>query len=109
MPAPSKIQVLGMFFLVAAAGCASIATLAPPVSEPMAMAAASRGTGRDVLERGRNLYIQDCARCHSPVAVRKLGSREWDRILPDMAIRTRLDQDALKDLQEYIGAVLGEP
>lgn len=89
-------------------GCASIFDLAPPVSDELMRTGAAAGAPRESLERGRRLYVEDCTRCHAPVAVGKYSRDQWDAILPRMAKTTRLDADETADLQVYIRAVVDE-
>ena len=94
--------------LILVAGCTPIATLAPPVNEKMVSAAYVLGYDRSDLERGRLLYLSDCARCHSPVTINSLSKEQWSTVLPRMVGITNLDQEAQQSLESYITCVLRE-
>ncbi len=62
-----------------------------------------------VLARGRDLYVNRCPRCHKPLPVRDYDTATWERILPDMADKTRLEEAERRDLRRYVDAVLALP
>lgn len=92
-------------FLLAWAGCASLADRAPVVTPALSAAAAARGRTEGSLERGRALYVGQCARCHQPVAIRSRTPQQWQSILPRMAETSKFDSGQLSDIEAYIEAV----
>ena len=96
-----------LFGLLLGAGCASLASLAPEVDPRMRAAAAARGIPAETLEHGRRLYLTDCTRCHSPVAVRTHSPAQWTAILDRMAPLTGLEAPEKSALAAYIEQAAG--
>lgn len=88
--------------LLLGAGCASVANLAPEVDPRMRQIAAAQGLPAETLDRGRRIYLTDCARCHSPVAVRDHTPAQWTAILERMAPLTKLPDDDTDALAAYL-------
>ncbi len=97
----SKTRVLKTLsaaaLLLAIIGCATIDQLAPPLpsaGSPAASEAVSLGSISDATlkqaRRGRQIYITECRRCHSPEPVTGYSQVEWDEILPRMAKESKL-------------------
>ena len=101
--ASARVALILLLGLVV--GCASIAELAPPVTENMVRVAAESGIQRTSLEQGRHLYLVDCTKCHSPVKIESLTRDQWSEVLPRMVQMTRLDPESLGDLEAYINSV----
>jgi mono/diheme cytochrome c family protein len=87
-------------------GCTSLLEMAPPVEGLTDGSRAYTAAQRASLENGRSLYVQDCAKCHSPVAVSSLTRADWEKVMPRMVQITALDSVAHQDLNNYIDAVL---
>ena len=68
------------------AGCANLATLAPPVTP--ALVARAHGDSATI-EAGRGIYVAQCTSCHAPEAV-SAHAGEWPRIIREMAPKCRL-------------------
>lgn len=96
---------LGGALLLAALGCASIVSRVPLVTPAMTAAAVGSGVEPAALDRGREIYLNRCTRCHGPVAIAGRTPRQWDAILPRMAAESQLDSSATADLTAYIQAV----
>lgn len=96
-----------LFGLLLGAGCASLASLAPEVDPQMRAAAAARGLPAETLERGRHLYLTDCTRCHSPVALRDHSPAQWTAILERMVPLTGLKAEEKSALAAYIEQAAG--
>ena len=102
-----KVLILNLLFLlILVFGCASLTELAPPVETLLGDTATASSAERAALEHGRQLYIRDCAKCHSPVAVNSLSHDQWETVLPEMVQSTGLDKQAEQDLSTYIKTVL---
>ncbi|MFM7180978.1 MAG: hypothetical protein ACKO2G_05885 [Verrucomicrobiales bacterium] len=87
--------------LLALGGCESLNQIAPPV------ASIAPGTAATTqLERGRELYITACAKCHSPEPVLDYTESEWlGKILPEMCRLTKLDSADSDAVRAYVLAV----
>ena len=102
----SRLMLLaGAALLIA--GCASLQTVAPPVTP--AMVTASGGAAQATLEEGRRIFAGACTACHAADPVSKYSLAEWRDIVDDMADRTKL-YGARKDaLLAYIAAAKATP
>ena len=87
-------------------GCATLQDLAPPLDERSLARAQSMGYAADRVERGRELYLSACVRCHSPEAVTGYSWDRWSEIIPRMAARARLDLAEVESLTAYIRVTL---
>lgn len=96
-----------VFGLVWGAGCASPANLAPEVDPTMRAAAAARGVPAEILDHGRRIYLTDCTRCHSPIAVRDKSPAQWTAILERMAPLTGLEVQEEAALAAYLEQAAG--
>src|SRR5262245_29057901 len=84
-------------------GCVPVERMAPPVDAKMVQTDTSPSI--DTLQRGRSIYINQCARCHTVRRVDNYSMPDWDKeILPDMAKRSKLTSTQRDDLRAYIAA-----
>lgn len=88
------------------AGCATLEELAPPVNQAMLSDNGDGAAPKHQLELGREIYITDCARCHSPEPVRRYSVHQWRSILPRMAEESKLSNDDCAAIEAYVIAVL---
>lgn len=75
----------------------------PPL--PDATMAEASGTPVKTLQRGRAVYVTDCARCHEAMMPEDVSREDWHVILPGMAWNSGIsaaDEDAV---EAYILAV----
>ena len=86
-------------------GCLSMDVAVPPVA---ALVPDADGARRTELERGRTIYLTDCARCHSPEPVRRYSPTRWAEILEEMLGETRIDGPGSAALRAYITTVLAQ-
>lgn len=86
------------------AGCVSLEQAAPPVA---LLGLPTTGSKRTDLEKGRDIYITRCAKCHSVEPVKKYTTSEWERIMPVMVEKTKLTPDDNALVCAYVSAVLG--
>ncbi len=84
------------------ASCMSLEEMAPPVGPVLTKMAAYRGAERSVLEKGRELYLTDCARCHSVEPIARYTLEEWRKILPRMADESNLDALQGRAVEAYV-------
>lgn len=86
---PRKTSAVGLLGCVLAfAGCASISSIAPPVTP--AMVAVGGGVHAATLEQGRRTFTTRCTSCHSADPVTRHSAEEWNGIVAKMSARTRL-------------------
>lgn len=98
-----RTLLLGAAF--ACGGCYTLEQAVPPVASLV------RPAGQEtlILDRGREIYLTSCAKCHSPVPVRSHTAERWDaRIIPKMAGLTKLNAEDTSALRSYVLAVLKE-
>ncbi len=92
---------------IALGGCAAnLARLAPPAETLATPGAGDAGSNVAQLARGRAVYLDQCARCHAPIAVDRYGAARWEEILPDMVARTKLDEGPAADVAAYVRAAV---
>jgi mono/diheme cytochrome c family protein len=92
--------------LLAVIGCATMEELAPPVGALTLRQAETMGVTADGLERGRSIYITECARCHSPEPVTRYTETQWRETLPRMSHQTMLTDQETADVRDYVMATL---
>jgi len=101
------ILICASVTLLLVTACATIEELAPPVNEAMLAALAPRDAASDErIERGREVYVTKCARCHSPERVTHYALARWEEILPRMAQKASLSTEDHAAVEQYITAVL---
>lgn len=81
--------------------CVSLEELAPRVET----LAAEPGRAAQ-LDRGREIYVTKCAKCHSPEPVLKYSAAHWREIIVEMSEETKLDAAETEALRAYVFAVL---
>lgn len=92
---------------IALGGCAAdLARLAPPAETLVTAGEGDAAPDVARLARGRAVYLDQCARCHAPVAVERYGAARWEEILPDMVARTKLDEGPAADVVAYVRAAV---
>lgn len=83
-------------------GCMTLEQMAPPVDDPLAQVAVQRGMDAAAARRGREIYITDCAKCHTVEPIGRYSQDEWAKILPEMAEESKLSASQLNDLRAYV-------
>lgn len=83
------------------AGCLTIEEMAPPVG-PEWLSAATGGATCAVLEKGRQVYLTDCTRCHSVEPIDRYSRGHWRIIIERMGPQSKLDVSRTEALQAYI-------
>ncbi len=94
--------VVGLNILPPLSGCQTLEQMAPPVGPDFLVVAAQRGMEPTTLEAGRQLYITDCARCHSVEPISRYSAARWRQILPRMARETKLDDSEKAAVEAYV-------
>jgi mono/diheme cytochrome c family protein len=72
------------------------------MDQPHNAHAADQGMDTEKLDRGRHLYLTDCARCHTVKPLDCCTPQEWKEIIPRMARITPLDQEQTDALIAYV-------
>ena len=61
----------------------------------------------EMLESGRNIYLNRCTKCHNAVRITRYSLQEWQEdILPDMSRQSKLSIAQEKAVTAYIRAVI---
>ena len=84
------------------AGCMTLEQMAPPVGVEFQQVAQRRNVDVSTLELGRQVYLMDCARCHSVAPIGRYSESRWRKILPRMGKDTKLDADEQAALDAYV-------
>ncbi|MCI0364101.1 MAG: hypothetical protein L0219_09490 [Phycisphaerales bacterium] len=106
MKLPGKLLMVCALAATIVGACATIEELAPPVDQAMLSAAGPSEASTIQLERGRELYVTDCARCHSPEPVMRYTAQQWGTILPRMTKESSLSDVDRAAVEAYVMAVL---
>ena len=85
------------------AGCLTIEQMAPPVG-PEFSRTGTNGVTLAVLERGREVYLSDCTRCHSVEPIDRYSIDRWHAIIERMGPQSKLDESRTAALQAYVVA-----
>ena len=89
------------FLIVGLSGCLDTSKIAPPVVQLGAV------ENVELLEVGREVYINKCTKCHNAVRISRFSRWEWDtEILPDMIDEATLDSHEVTAITAYVHAVL---
>ena len=103
-------SLLPALALLTIIGCATLEQLAPPLPSSLPVgspAAISLGSISDATlqqaKRGRQIYITECRRCHSPEPVTGYSQVQWDEILPRMAKNSKLPPEKMADIARALG------
>ncbi len=81
---------------------------APDLTPALIERGSTRGFPEDSLRRGREVFVAKCAECHALPNPDGYTEREWERILPRMARRARLDDSEARAVRAFVLAVLSE-
>jgi mono/diheme cytochrome c family protein len=87
-------------------GCAAIDQLAPPVGALALREGEAMGVTAQNLERGRTIYITNCARCHSPEPIASYSEAQWRETLPRMSHEAMLTAQETSDVRNYVMVTL---
>ena len=104
-------RTVGAGVLLALAGCMTVEQMAPFVGPAFSTPTIS-GEPLAVLERGRELYVTDCTRCHSPEPVNRYTVTHWNDIIRRMAPESKLNESDTSALRAYVLAahrVMSQP
>ena len=97
------MSVLRVLVPRAFAGCASLESVAPPVTPAM------RGAPASTLEEGRGIFTRTCTACHAADAVSEHSVGEWREIVARMSHRAKLDAARESALLAYLTAAHSTP
>lgn len=82
--------------LIACSEKTSVATTVEPVEEPVKAEMTLAAT------EGKTLYEAKCQACHKLKNVDKYSNEEWDKILPNMAGKAKLNAEETAKIDVYI-------
>jgi mono/diheme cytochrome c family protein len=97
---PRILFILPLLFT----GCVSIEQIAPPVQGAIIETGRAQGVSADVLERGRMIYLNQCAKCHTAEPVDRYSLLQWQKILPEMNEEAKLNRAQAAEVEAYIRA-----
>ncbi len=76
--------------------------MAPPVSAEFERITIQTGVTMSALERGREIYMSDCTRCHSIEPIDRYSADRWRDIISRMSLEAKLDDRQTAALQAYV-------
>lgn len=86
-------------------GCAAKPGLPP---EPGVGMAASSGTDLAILEKGHQVYLANCMRCHEPMMPKEVSQADWHLVVPGMSWNAGISEADEEALTAYILAARSE-
>jgi cytochrome c len=93
------ISIFVLIFLLF--GCLDATKIAPQVSSLNII------DNMEALERGRNIYLTTCTKCHNALRITRYSQQQWrDEILPSMSEESSLTSKEQMELTLYVNAVL---
>ncbi len=64
------------------------------------------GGAADALTRGKRIYFTRCAQCHRAIPIKQYSLKQWERLLPPMVKKSKLDATQGAELRAYVRATL---
>ncbi len=95
------ISACGAVFLCGLAGCLTVDQMAPPVGPEFSRVNVD-GVTLALLERGREIYLQDCTRCHSVEPINRYSQDRWHLIIERMAMQAKMGESQKDALKAYV-------
>ena len=92
----------GVSLTLTFAGCLTIEEMAPPVGPEFLRTRTKNDVALSVLERGREVYLADCTRCHSVEPISRYSKNHWHTIIKRMGPLSKLDESRTAALQAYV-------
>ncbi|MBC8202584.1 MAG: hypothetical protein H8E91_02030 [Planctomycetes bacterium] len=82
-------------------GCMDVTKVAPKIN--------TLGLHQNIamLELGRDVYINQCTKCHNAVRITRYSQQQWDNeIMEDMILKSKLSKSQAAAVTAYVRAVL---
>lgn len=92
-----------LFFSLFAVGLLAACT---PKTQEVVDTVESMKFPNDRVGEGYSYYSTTCARCHNAKTVTDYSREQWDKILPNMAQRAKMDTISTAKVDEYINWIL---
>lgn len=100
----TRVMAAGLAALALPLGCMTLEQMAPPVGVEFQRVAQREHVDLSTLELGRQVYLLDCARCHSVEPISRYSESRWREILPRMGTESKLDAQEQAAVNAYIMA-----
>lgn len=94
--------ILPTIFFSLLAGCTSIEVLAPPVDNLFISEANITPEKAAELQRGREIYLKFCTRCHDARQVDEITEDNWEKHIPKMLKKAKLYPEEIVPLKAYL-------
>ncbi len=98
----TRAVVVGGVLSLSLTGCLTVGQMAPPVDPDFTRLATGTGVSRATLDVGREVYISDCARCHTIEPISRYTADRWNDIISRMGARSKLDETRAEALRAYV-------
>jgi len=95
-------KILLITCLIFFAGCTSIEVLAPPVDNLFISEANVSPQEAMQLQKGRDIYLKFCTRCHDARQVDTITAENWERHIPKMLKNAQLYPEEIIPLKAYL-------
>lgn len=107
---PSDIEQSGglarigvvVWVAIGVVGCMSLDQMVPPVDPVLMEYGQAQGVSDRSLSAGRQIYLERCIGCHGIEPIAKYSVEQWEIIVPEMAVESKLNAAQTDDLLSYI-------
>ena len=96
---PLKLCIGFLFFTAA---CAPVAEINQTTKVEAIPKKIDPGITTEQLAEGKNLYELNCVRCHKLYAPEKFTVARWNRIIPEMSQKAKIDADTEEKITKYL-------
>lgn len=73
-----------------------------PKSSPIVEEIKLKPVPNETVSAGRDLYVNDCAKCHKVRKVDAFTSEQWSKILPAMSKKAKFDDTKANQVRAYV-------
>jgi hypothetical protein len=98
-------KVMILIFAVCASGCAAVKLAGTNQADAERGALKFPGYTFSDLNRGKQIYVDHCNKCHRYKAPQTRDESRWDAIIPKMAKKAKLNGDEQELVLKYVVAM----
>lgn len=89
-------------FIVFISACTATKLVEPSQADADRGAQKFQGYSMSQLNEGKTIYLDNCNKCHRYKAPQSRDEAKWDKIIPKMAKKAKLDDAQEKLVLEYV-------
>ena len=95
----SKLKAISLTLIIGATSCVATQLYIPTEND-----ATTNNVSLQNLQKGRELYINSCASCHSLIDPAKLTKLKWEKEMVSMQKKAKIDDNKKDLILQYIEA-----